>query len=73
MKRDTTGLRDELDGHDVDPSSALWIAATANFPRLPADAPGELRRLTIEVDDPKRVYTIHRASRRHHFHILVER
>jgi hypothetical protein len=32
-----------------------------------------LKKLTINIDDPKRVYAIHRASRRHHFQILVER
>ena len=51
--------------------AALWAAAP--FPRLPDDAPAELKKLTIDIDDPKRVYAIHRASRRHHFQILVER
>ncbi|KAH8601203.1 hypothetical protein B0O99DRAFT_648611 [Bisporella sp. PMI_857] len=69
MTRDTQGLH----GHnrDDDTFAALW--ATVPFPRIPVDAPKELRALTIDVDDPKRVYTIHRATRRHNFHILVER
>ena len=52
--------------------SALWTAAPS-FPRLPADAPEEFRKLTISVEDPTRVYSIHQASRRHGFQILVER
>jgi hypothetical protein len=51
--------------------AALWAAAP--FPRLPEDAPNELKKLAIDIDDPKRVYAIYRASRRHHFQILVER
>lgn len=73
MKRDTQGLRVDGDGNDADVFAALWTAAAPHFPRLPADAPPELRKLTVEIDDPKRVYTIHGANRRHHFHILVER
>jgi hypothetical protein len=52
--------------------SALWAAAPS-FPRLPADAPEEFKRLTVNVEDPKRVYSIHHASRRHGFQILIER
>ncbi|TVY65501.1 Ubiquitin-protein ligase E3A, partial [Lachnellula suecica] len=51
--------------------AALW--ATARFPRLPLDAPEQLKKVTIDIDDPKRVYTVHQAARRHHFQILVER
>ncbi|RDW75345.1 hypothetical protein BP6252_06487 [Coleophoma cylindrospora] len=51
--------------------AALWQSTL--FPRLPHDAPPELKKLTVDIDDPKRVYTIHQASRRHNFQILVER
>jgi hypothetical protein len=72
MTRDTQGLHDDhVSVGDAEVYAALWAAAP--FPRLPNDAPNELKKLTIDVDDPKRVYAIHRASRRHHFHILVER
>jgi hypothetical protein len=57
---------------DADVFSALW-AAVPLLPQLPKDAPQEIRRLTIEVEDPERVYSIYRASRRHNFQILVER
>jgi hypothetical protein len=72
MTRDTQIIHDDrnpLSGAEV--YAALWAAAP--FPRLPHDAPNELKKLTIDVEDPKRVYAIHRASRRHHFQILVER
>ena len=65
MTRDTQGLLDERGSNDADVYAALWEAAA--FPRLPRDAPSELKWLTIDIDDPKRVYAIHRASRRHHF------
>jgi hypothetical protein len=72
MTRDTQGLHGDRDStSEAEVYTALWSAAS--FPRLPADAPNELRKLTIEVDDPKRVYVIHRASRRHHLQNLVEK
>ena len=72
MTRDTQGLHDDHDAaNDADVYEALWTAAP--FPRLPIDAPNELKKLTIDIDDPKRVYAIHRASRRHNFNIVVER
>jgi len=72
MTRDTQALYDERDPvTDAEVYTALWAAAP--FPHLPNDAPNELKKLTIDIDDPRRVYAIHRASRRHHFHILVER
>lgn len=72
MTRDNPGLHDDRDPeNDVDVYGALWTAAP--FPRLPIDAPNEVKNLTIDIDDPKRVYAIHRASRRHNFNILVER
>lgn len=72
MTRDTQGLHDDRDPeNDADVYGALWMAAP--FPRLPIDAPNELKNLTIDIDDPKRVYAIHHASRRHNFNILVER
>jgi hypothetical protein len=72
MTRDTQGLHDDRElENDADVYGALWTATP--FPRLPIDAPNELKNLTIDVDDPKRVYAIHRASRRHNFNILVEK
>lgn len=49
----------------------LW--EEARFPRLPCDAPNELRDLTEDVDNPKRVHVIHKASRRHNFQSLVQK
>jgi len=57
--------------HDADMYTALWAAAP--FPRLPEDAPVEFRRLTIDIDEPQRVYAIHKATRRHQFQVLVEK
>lgn len=72
MTRDIQGLRD---GHDPatedEVYAALW--ATAPFPRLPEDAPDELKNFIVDVDDPKRIYSIHKAARRHQFQLLVER
>jgi hypothetical protein len=51
--------------------AALWEEIP--FPRLPLDAPPELRALLAEIENPKRVYTIHRATRRHSLQLLIER
>ncbi|KAI1429864.1 hypothetical protein F5Y12DRAFT_709868 [Xylaria sp. FL1777] len=51
--------------------AALW--ENAPFPKLPLDAPPEIRELVVDVENPKRVYTIHRASRRHHLQLLIDR
>ncbi|PBP27769.1 HECT-domain-containing protein [Diplocarpon rosae] len=72
MTRDTRRVYDDRDtASDAEIYAALW--ATVPFSRLPEDAPNELKRLTINVDDPKRIYGIHRARRRHNFQLLVER
>jgi hypothetical protein len=73
MTRDIQGFRDGL----LDPATedeiyaALW--ATAPFPRLPDNAPDELNDFIVDINDPKRLYTIHRAARRYQFQILVDR
>ncbi|TGJ88010.1 hypothetical protein E0Z10_g783 [Xylaria hypoxylon] len=51
--------------------AALW--ENAPFPKLPLDAPPEIRELVVDVENPKRVYTIHRASRRHNLQVLIDR
>lgn len=56
---------------EADVLAALWEQVP--FPRLPLDAPAELKELVIDIENPKRVYNIHRASRRYHLQILVER
>ncbi|KAL2019181.1 hypothetical protein VTK56DRAFT_9981 [Thermocarpiscus australiensis] len=56
---------------DLDLLAGLW--EEARFPRLPWDAPSLLRDLVEDVDSPKRVYAIHKASRRHNFQLLVLR
>jgi hypothetical protein len=72
MTRDTHSLHGSSDSvGEVEAYTALW--STATYPRLPSDAPHELKKLMIDVDDPKRVYVIHRASRRHHVQNLVEK
>jgi hypothetical protein len=58
-------------GAEVDLLAGLWEEAP--FARLPVDAPVELRDLVEDIDNPKRVYAIHRASRRHNFQQLVQK
>ena len=72
MTRDTQRLHDQPDlSNDAETYAALWDLSP--FPRLPDHAPDEIKKLTIDIHDPKRVYTIHQAARRHQFHLLVER
>ncbi|KAI8965090.1 hypothetical protein F5Y11DRAFT_36333 [Daldinia sp. FL1419] len=56
---------------EADILAALWEQVP--FPRLPADAPSEIKELIINVENPKRVYAIYRASRRHDLQLLVEK
>lgn len=56
---------------DADVLASLWEHVP--FPRLPVDAPKELAQYVVEIENPKRVYAIHRASRRHNFQLLVEK
>lgn len=51
-------------------AAGLWEEAP--FPRLPWDAPADLRDLVEEVENPWRVYTVHQASRRHNFQLIVQ-
>ncbi|EPQ64712.1 Bgt-4252 [Blumeria graminis f. sp. tritici] len=71
MTRDTARIQTYRDSNDDGTYATLW--ALAPFPRLPEDAPPELKKLTIEINDPRRVYAIHRATRRHHFQLLLDR
>ncbi|KAK5996599.1 Ubiquitin-protein ligase E3A [Cladobotryum mycophilum] len=57
--------------NEVDLLAGLWQEAP--FARLPSDAPVELKEYVQDVENPRRVYAIHRASRRHDFQLLVER
>lgn len=58
--------------HDVETDllAGLWEAAP--FARLPWDAPPELKELVEDIQNPRRVYAIHKACRRHGFQQLVE-
>lgn len=59
--------------HDVDTDLLAGLWETAPFARLPCDAPPELKDLVEDIENPKKVYAIHRASRRHGFQQLVEK
>lgn len=59
--------------HDLETDLLAGLWETAPFARLPADAPQELKDLVEDIENPKRVYAIHRASRRHGFQLLVEK
>ncbi|KAF4464188.1 ubiquitin- ligase [Fusarium albosuccineum] len=56
---------------DLDLLAGLWQEAP--FARLPSNAPPELEAFVQNIENPARVYAIHRASRRHDFQLLVER
>ncbi|KOS22033.1 hypothetical protein ESCO_001884 [Escovopsis weberi] len=56
---------------EVDLLAGLWQEAM--FARLPPDAPPELKDYVRDVENPRRVYAIYRASRRHDFQLLIER
>ncbi|KAK3998295.1 ubiquitin-protein ligase E3A [Cladorrhinum sp. PSN332] len=58
-------------GDDLDILSGLWEEAP--FTRLPRDAPSELRDLVEDIENPRRVYAIHKASRRHNFQQVVQK
>lgn len=78
MTRDTTRPLDSEHAtrhnhHDVETDLLAGLWETAPFARLPRDAPSELKDLVEEVENPKRVYAVHRASRRHGFQQLVEK
>lgn len=51
--------------------AGLWQEAP--FARLPDDAPPELQALVQDIENPRRVYAIHKASRRHDFQFFVDR
>lgn len=59
------------DTDDADLLAGLW--QTAAFPRLPRDAPAVLQDLVEDVENPRRVFTIQRACRRHNFQLLVQK
>jgi hypothetical protein len=49
--------------------AALW--ENAPFPKLPHDAPSEIKELVVDIENPKRVYTVHCAYRRHGLQVLI--
>ncbi|KAH7312151.1 hypothetical protein B0I35DRAFT_356108 [Stachybotrys elegans] len=51
--------------------AGLWQEAP--FPRLPADAPRQLFEHVKNIEDPRHVYAVHRATRRHDFQTLVDK
>ncbi|KAI1211376.1 uncharacterized protein F4807DRAFT_420153 [Annulohypoxylon truncatum] len=74
MTREDNRPTDNGPGHhslEDDVLAALWEQVP--FPRLPPDAPPEIKDLVINVENPKRVYAIYRASRRHDLQLLIEK
>lgn len=71
MRPASAGSHSYSHAGDQDLLAGLW--EEARFARLPWDAPSELRDLVEDIENPKRVYTIHKASRRHNFQLLVQR
>lgn len=71
MTRAPSRVLDPSDYYDGLPGT-LW--KPANLPRLPSNAPAELKIHTVDIDDdPKKVYVLYRAQRRHGFQDLVQR
>lgn len=62
------GSPDDDERYDL--FAGLWQESL--FVRLPADAPPELKPFVRDIENPRRVYAIHRASRRHDFQLLVQ-
>ncbi|KAJ4165405.1 hypothetical protein LMH87_007039 [Akanthomyces muscarius] len=62
------GLSDDEDRYDL--FAGLWQESP--FVRLPSDAPPQLSSFVRDIENPRRVYAIHRASRRHDFQLLVQ-
>lgn len=62
------GLSDDEDRYDL--FAGLWQESP--FVRLPPDAPPQLGPFVRDIENPRRVYAIHRASRRHDFQLLVQ-
>ena len=58
-------------GSDADLLAGLWEEAP--FARLPWDAPAEFKELVEDIENPKRVWSVYRASRRHNFQLLVQK
>lgn len=56
-----------------DPGLLAGLWQEVSFTRLPADAPPELDDYVQDIEDPGRIYAIHRASRRHNFQLLLAR
>ncbi|KAM3431078.1 hypothetical protein NHJ13734_007469 [Beauveria thailandica] len=61
---------DDDDDDRYDLFAGLWQEAP--FARLPSDAPPQLNSFVRDIENPRRVYAIHRASRRHDFQLLVQ-
>ncbi|SPQ23222.1 e32f8544-9332-45ef-8532-7678c68d28a2 [Thermothielavioides terrestris] len=71
MRPTSAGGSSRKNDSELDLLAGLW--QEARFARLPCDAPRELKDLVEDIDNPKRVYAIHKASRRHNFQLLVQK
>lgn len=71
MRPASAGNRNYGNADDLDLLAGLW--EEARFARLPWDAPSDLRELVEDIDNPRRVYAVHKASRRHNFQQLVQK
>lgn len=71
MRPANAGSHSHKTADDIDLLAGLW--EEARFARLPWDAPSELKDLVEDIDNPKRVYAVHKASRRHNFQQLVQK
>lgn len=63
----------ELADIDIENELLPGLWQEAQFARLPDDAPPEIRAYVRDIENPRRVYAIHRATRRHDFQSLVDR
>lgn len=70
MTRDTGRVFGPPQNHD---DLLAELLSSTSLPRLPSNAPEELRRYTVDVKNHKKLYKAHQASRRHGFQALVEK
>lgn len=71
MTRNADNAYSSSSDADAELLAGLWEEAP--FARLPWDAPSELKDMLVDIENPRRVYAVHRATRRHNFHLLVQK
>lgn len=58
--------------HRIGRAQLESIMEAVKLPQLPVHAPQKLRDNTVDIEDPRRVYAVHRAIRAYSFSSLQE-